>query len=79
MKILSYTTKDKQGEETEMIYIKTDNPGRPDFTYFKDQFGSIEELKKEIEKSISSEAKRKAIKDLKISNLTLGLDAEVNP
>lgn len=71
MKILSYITKD------EKIWIKTDNPNRPDFTYSNDRFNNLTELKAEIEKSIAGEAARKAVKDLKINTLTTELTAEV--
>lgn len=59
VKILSY----KQAGG--MIFVTTDNESRPTFTYFEDKFASLSELKKEIEKSISFEQKRKAKSEVK--------------
>ena len=68
MKILNYKVKG------EMIKITTDNPGRPDFVYFKDKFNNGAELVAEIEKSIGFETSRKKIKKDKSDKLLTDLE-----
>jgi hypothetical protein len=59
----------------ELIRIKTDNLGRPDFVYRKDKFDSKEKLLQEIEKSINLENNRKEKKEQKVQKLVSELNA----
>lgn len=56
MKILSYEI------DGDYIRVETDNPGRPQFVYNSNKFSSIEELSREIEKSIALESLRSSQK-----------------
>lgn len=71
VKILGYEIKDA------MIMVHTDNPGRPDFVYFKDEFKTVAELKKEIESSIAAEKRINNTKELRLLGLTNELKEEV--
>ena len=61
--------------EGESIRIVTTNPDRPDFVYPIDKFKSLEELKKEINKSIKNEKMRKDMKQARIDKLEAELNA----
>ena len=64
IKILSYVIKE------EMVYVVTDNKDRPNFAYKIDKFKNKGDLKKEINKSLTFEKKRKEKKTKKIKHLT---------
>lgn len=57
-----------------MLRIGTDNPDRPVFVYEKDKFRNLAELKKEINKSIDFEKKRKDKSDKKFKKVKKELE-----
>lgn len=61
--------------EGDMIRITTQDDG--DFVYFKDKFGSIEEIEREIEKKIIIDTMKKNKKDDKLNKLISDLDKKV--
>ena len=63
MKIISIKVKDN------MIKVTTDNETRAEFVYKSDKFENLEDLTKEIEKSIYTETKHKEKKEKKLSKL----------
>ena len=71
MKILSYNI------EGNMIRVVTDNKDRPEFVYFHDKFSNIEQIEKEINKSILIENALNAKKVNKLTNLTNDLNLKV--
>ena len=70
MKILSYEFVE------EMIKVTTDYEPRPEFVYFADKFDNLDKLKKEIEKSIGFNFKKKEKKDKKLEKLIKDLEKE---
>ena len=70
MKILSHELQDN------VIKVTTDYEPRPVFVYFKDKFDNLDKLKKEIEKSIEFNFKKKEKKDKKLEKLIKDLEKE---
>jgi len=60
------------------LFVKTDNPGRPDFVYHNDKFRDLEMVKKEVLKSIECENKKKLRTQEKVSTVLADFAKEKN-
>ena len=63
MKILSIV------ERGEMMVVTTDNNGRNEFVYFKDQFNSKSDLLVEMQRSLDNEIEREDVKKMKFDKV----------